>query len=127
MANKYCNCEQFYDSEAFKSGAKVTFRELPVIETKRLSTILDDEFTIKAVLFKVNGLGDIIMAIELNELPGKYFSPNLFRAVEVTATPAEKVTDNTLDNLISTNKELSIENSYLKSIVEHSFLGNFNN
>ena len=68
-----------------------------------------------------------MMVVELNQLPGKYFSPNILIAKRVDATPVEKVRENTLKQLIKENTELSSENSYLKNTLYHSLLGNFEN
>lgn len=124
---KYCCCEQFYNIDDFKEGARVKFRELPVSIAKELRLIIDEDFTIKSVLFKVNQLGEIMMVVELNQLPGRYFSPNILMAKRVDATPVEKVRENTLKQLIKENTELSSENSYLKNTLYHSLLGNFEN
>jgi hypothetical protein len=80
---KYCCCENFYSVEDFKKGAKVKFRELPVRMSRELKLIVDEVMTIKSVLFRINQLGDLMVVVELDQLPGVYFSPSILSVINI--------------------------------------------
>lgn len=122
---KYCCCENFYNVEDFKKGAKVKFRELPVRMSKELRLIVDEVMTIKSVLFRINQLGDLMVVVELDQLPGVYFSPGILTVININAKPVEKAKDNTFRSLIELNNNLSAENSYLRNTLNHALNGNF--
>lgn len=123
---KYCECcSNFYSIDSFKKGAKVRFRELPVRIAAELRLLIDEDFTIKDVLFKVNNLGEVMMVVELDQLPGTYFSPNILIVKDLKATPVNKTKDNTFRELIEDNITLRSENSYLRNTLNHAFRGNF--
>jgi hypothetical protein len=122
---KYCCCENFYSVEDFKKGAKVKFRELPVRMSRELKLIVDEVMTIKSVLFRINQLGDLMVVVELDQLPGVYFSPSILSVININAKPVEKIKDNTFRSLIEMNNNLSAENSYLRNTLNHALNGNF--
>jgi hypothetical protein len=122
---KYCNCDNFYNIEDFKKGARVKFKELPITSMKKLRLIIDDEFSVTNVLFRVTSLGNISIVVELDKIPGAYFSPSVLTAIDVNSRPISTEGNNTLKKLISDFNDLSSENSYLRNLLNHSINGNF--
>lgn len=122
---KYCCCDNFYESNEFIKGGRVKFRELPIASIARLSTVMDDEFTIEKLVFKITPLGELSILVELKELPGNLFSPSVFSAVRVDATPVKIANPRTIDTMINNINELTEENSYLRSTLNHGVLHNF--
>lgn len=123
---KYCNCEKFYDSVSFVKGAHIKFRRLPVRLMKELKLLVDEDYTIKDIIFKLNTLGEIQVVIELNQLPGVYFNPSDLTVRSIKELDKIKKDDyNTLHRLIENCNQLLERNAYLESLVNNSLRGNF--
>lgn len=122
---KYCCCEHFYDLNEFVEGARVKFRELPVSMAKELALVIDDEFTIKRFLVKCNSLGDLFTVVELDQLPGKLFSPNVLTMKKVEAKPIDKLNDRTIMNLVGKVNDLTMENTALRHTLARGVRNNF--
>lgn len=122
---KYCCCSHFYDLNDFAKGAKVKFRELPVRIAQKLRLILDEDFTIKSVVVRVNNLGDLAVFFELDQIPGELISPNVLMVKDQDATPVQKVRDNTFRSLIEDNIELSSQNAALRHELNRGLKGDF--
>ena len=123
---KYCKCENFYNIDNFKRGARVKFRELPIADMRELNLVLDEEFKISKVLFKVNQLGDLMVVVELDKLPGKYFSPSILQVLKIDTEKEEKIDKRVIRELVNKINELTIDNSYLRSTLMNGLLGKFN-
>lgn len=122
---KYCCCEHFYNLDEFIEGARVVFRELPIRMVRELRLLSDDEFTIKRMLIKCNGLGDLMVVAELDQLPGVYFSPNVLTIKKLNANPVEKIRDNTMAQLIKDINDLNMENTALRHHLARNIKNNF--
>lgn len=58
-------------------GSKVEFIKYPISMLCELRNINKSEFTINDIYCKITALGNLCMLIELEELPGKLFSPKI--------------------------------------------------
>lgn len=122
---KYCCCEHFYNLDEFIEGARVKFRELPIRLAHELRLVMDEDFTIKKVLVKCNSLGDLLMVVELDQLPGVYFSPNVLTIKKVEANPVEKLRENTIMQLVKDINDLTAENTALRHLLARGVRNNF--
>lgn len=117
----YCDCEKIFSSEDFKKNAYLKFREMPVRLASQLRLLTGDIFTVKDVVFKVNGLGNIVTGIELNQLEGEYISPSVFQVVKMNPSgDLGSNGPNKLQELIAENNELRTRNAYLESLLRNS-------
>lgn len=124
---KYCNCDKFYKVKEFEEGATVKFKELPIKLVKELRLMGDEKFKIKSTLFKVKQTGEVSMVVELDKIPGRYLDPSILIALstESLESSSPKDDDLTIRNLIKEINTLKAENSYLRSIFNHSLNNNF--
>lgn len=124
---KYCNRDKFYDINDFKVGSKVRFRSLPIPSLKKLKLVLDEEFSIKSIIVRVNSIGELSILMELDKLPGKYFSPSVLSLTSMNGVESIDISykgTDTLQELINKNNDLSSRNSYLESLLTNSLNGN---
>lgn len=106
-------------------GAKVKFRELPVTIAKKMRLIIDEDFTIKTAVVRVNNLGDLAVFFELDQLPGELISPNVLAVKGLDSEPVNLVRDNTFRSLIEDNIELSAQNAALRHTLNRGLRGDF--
>jgi hypothetical protein len=58
-------------------GSKVEFIKFPINMLCELRSINKTEFTVRDIYCKITALGNFCMLVELEELPGKLFSPKI--------------------------------------------------